>query len=96
MADIQISATGGDVTEQTSIQIRRGSTVTDSPPVEDDVEQFSAHEGEELNEDPLHYEDPVMHISGAGHWFGGLDRRPCGGLLGGLGVFGDGDVRHFL
>ena len=69
MADIQISATGGDVTEQTSIQIRRGSTVTDSPPVEDDVEQFSAHEGEELNEDPLHYEDPVMHISGAGHWF---------------------------
>ena len=69
MADIQISATGGDVTEQTSIQIRRGSTVADSPPVEDDVEQFSAHEGEELNEDPLYYEDPVMHISGAGHWF---------------------------
>ena len=69
MADIQISATGGDVAEQTSIQIRRGSTVTDSPPVEDDVEQFSAHEGEELNEDPLHYEDPVMHISGAGRWF---------------------------
>ena len=33
------------------------------------MEQFSAHEGEELNEDPLHYEDPVMHISGAGHWF---------------------------
>ena len=62
MADIQISATGGDVTEQTSIQIRRGSTVTDSPPVEDDVDQFSTHEGEELNGDPLHYEDPVMHI----------------------------------
>ena len=20
-------------------------------------------------EDPLHYEDPVMHISGTGHWF---------------------------
>ena len=69
MADTQISATGGDVTEQTSIQIRRGSTVTDSPPVEDDVDQFSAHEGEELDGDPLHYEDPVMHISGAGHWF---------------------------
>ena len=33
------------------------------------MEQFSAHEGEELNEDPLYYEDPVMHISGAGHWF---------------------------
>ena len=50
MADIQINATGGDVTEQTSIQIRRGSTATDSPPVEDDVEQFSAHEREELTE----------------------------------------------
>ena len=86
MADIQINATGGDATEQTSIQIRRGSTATDSPPVEDDVEQFSAHEREELTEtgisregrpivpssgyeDPLHYEDPVMHISGTGHWF---------------------------
>ena len=50
------------------------------------MEQFSAHEREELTEtgvsqegrpivpssgyeDPLHYEDPVMHISGAGHWF---------------------------
>ena len=50
VADIQINATGGDVTEQTSIQIRRGSTATDSPPVEDDVEQFSAHEREELTE----------------------------------------------
>ena len=86
MADIQINATGGDVTEQTSIQIRRGSTTTDSPPVEDGVEQFSAREEEELTEarvsregqpivlssgykDPLHYEDPVMHISGTGHWF---------------------------
>ena len=86
MADIQINATGGDVTEQTSIQIRRGSTATNSPPVKDDVEQFSAHEREELTEtgisregrpivpssryeDPLHYEDPVMHISGTGHWF---------------------------
>ena len=86
MADIQINATGGDVTEQTSIQIRRGSTATDSPPVEDGVEQFSAREEEKLTEarvsqegqpivpssgyeDPLHYEDPVMHISGTGHWF---------------------------
>ena len=50
------------------------------------MEQFSAHEREELTEtgvsrggrpivpssgyeDPLHYEDPVMHISGTGHWF---------------------------
>ena len=86
MAEIQINATGGDVTEQTSIQTRRGSTATDSPPVQDGVEQFSAHEREELMEtelsregrpiipsseceDPLHYEDPVMHISGTGHWF---------------------------
>ena len=83
MAEIQINATGGDVTEQTSIQTRRGSTATDSPPVQDGVEQFSAREREELTEtelsregliseqfeDPLHYEDPVMHISGTGHWF---------------------------
>ena len=86
MADIQINASGGDVTEQTSIQIRRASTDTDSPPVEDGVEQFSAREEEKLTEtrvlqegqpiipssgceDPLHYEDPVMHISGMGHWF---------------------------
>ena len=86
MADIQISATGGDVTEQTSIQTRRGLTATDSPPVQDGAEQFAAHEREELTEtevsrerqpivpsseceDPLHYEDPVMHISGTGHWF---------------------------
>ena len=50
------------------------------------MEQFSAHEREELTEtgisqegrpivpssgyeDPLHYEDPVIHISGTGHWF---------------------------
>ena len=83
MAEIQINATGGDVTEQTSMQTRRGSTATDSPPVQDGVEQFSARKREELTEtelsregliseqfeDPLHYEDPVMHISGTGHWF---------------------------
>ena len=86
MAEIQINATGGDVTEHTSIQTRRGSTATDSPPVQDGVEQFSAHKREELTEtelsregrpiilsseceDPLHYKDPVMHISGTGHWF---------------------------
>ena len=82
MADIQTNSTGGDVAEQTSIQTRRGSTATDSPPVQDGVEQFSAHKREELTEtefspivpssegeDPLHYEDPVMHISGTGHWF---------------------------
>ena len=86
MADIQISATGGDITEQTSIQTRRGLTATDSLPVQDGVEQVSSNEREEITEtevsregqpivpsseceDPLHYEDPVMYISGAGHWF---------------------------
>ena len=61
VADIQTSATGGDVAERTSIQSRRVSTVTESLPVEDATEQFSAHEEEELGD--------VMHISGAGHWF---------------------------
>ena len=68
------------------MQIRRGSTITDFPPVDDDVEQFSACEEEEVteteisrdrqpvvpssgSEDPLRYEDPVMQISGTGHWF---------------------------
>ena len=50
VADIQINATGGEFTEQTSIQIRRGSTITDFPPVEDDVEQFPAREEEEVTE----------------------------------------------
>ena len=40
----------------------------DSPPVEDEMEQFSTHEREELTE-ASEYEDPVMHISGTGHWF---------------------------
>ena len=109
-----IPTSGGDVTEQTSIQIRRGSTATDSPPVEDDVEQFSAREEEELTEarvsregqpivpssgceDPLRYEDPVMHISGTGHWFlEGWIGDPFSRVLGGFGVFSDSDVRHFL
>ena len=85
-ADIQTSATGGEITEQTPIQSRRGSTITDFPPVNDDVEQFPAREEEEAteteisrdeqpvvpssgSEDPLRYEDPVMQISGTGHWF---------------------------
>ena len=86
MADIQISATGGDVTELTYIQTSRGLTATDSLQVRDGVEPVSAHGKDEVTEtevsregqpivpfseceDPLHYEDPVMHISGAGHWF---------------------------
>ena len=69
MADTQISTTGGDVTERTSLRNGGGSTVTESLPVEDTAEQFSTDEEEEVADDPLHYEDPVMHISGAGHWF---------------------------
>ena len=86
MADIQISATGGDVTAHTSIQTSRGVAATDTLPVQDGVERLSPHEREEMSEmevsregrsivpssecgDPLHYEDPVMHISGTGHWF---------------------------
>ena len=64
MADIQINTTGGDVTEQTSIQIRRGSTATDSPPVEEGVEQFSAHEREELTEAGVP-DRPVVRIRGS-------------------------------
>ena len=100
MAETQINATGGDVTEQTSIQTGGGLTATDSLPVQDGVEQFSAHEREELTEtefsqegqtiiplseceDPLHYEDPVMHISGTGHWFlEGWIGDHSGGILG--------------
>ena len=37
--------------------------------MEDATEQFSADEEEELGDDSLHCKDPVMHISGAGHWF---------------------------
>ena len=80
MADIQISATGGDVTELTFIQNSRGLTATDSLPVRDGVEPFSAHEKEEITETEVlregqpivpssECEDPVMHISGTGHWF---------------------------
>ena len=69
VADTQISTTGGDVTERTSLRNGGVSAVTESLPVEDNAEQFSADEEEEVADDPLHYEDPVMHISGAGHWF---------------------------
>ena len=80
MADIQISATGGDVTAQTSIQTSRGVTATDTLPVQGGVEQFSSHEREEITETEVSREgqpvvpssdceDPVMHISGTGHWF---------------------------
>ena len=80
VADIRISATGGDITEQTSIHTGGGLTATDSLPVQGGVEQFSSHEREEITETEVSREgqpiapssdceDPVMHISGAGHWF---------------------------
>ena len=86
VADIQTSATGGEITERILIQVRRGSAKTESPPVDEDTEQSPVRDGEELTgtdfslgvqpavtstryEDPLRYEDPVMQISGTGHWF---------------------------
>ena len=64
MAEIQINVTGGDVTEQTSMQTRRGSTATDSPPVQDGVKRVSAHEREELTETELSREErPIIPSS---------------------------------
>ena len=48
MADIQTSATGGEITERIPIQVRRGSANTESPPVDDDTEQSPVRDGEEL------------------------------------------------
>ena len=64
--------------EEDEIVFKRRKTVPDTPRAsrantpdpddgEEDHRQF-ATEGE-LSDDPLHCEDPVMHISGAGHWF---------------------------
>ena len=65
-ADIQTSATGGEITEQTPIQSRRGSTITDFPPVNDDVEQFPAREEEEATETEISRdEQPVVPSSGS-------------------------------
>ena len=50
-------------TEQSPIQDGEGSAETDfSPGVRLPVIPT-------INEDPLRYEDPVMQISGTGHWF---------------------------
>ena len=78
-ADIQTSATGGDVADQTSIQNRRVSTVTESLPVEDTTEQFLADEEGELGDDPLHWRgSSYAHLRSGTLVPGGLDRRPLG------------------
>ena len=70
VADTQISTTGGDVTERTSLRNRRVSTVTESLPVEDATEQVSADEEEEVADDPLHYELCTSRERDTGSWEG--------------------------
>ena len=62
-ADIQTSATAGDPADQFPIQDREESASTESSP----VGRLSITPT--IIEDPLRREDPVMQISGAGHWF---------------------------
>ena len=65
-ADIQTSATGGEITEQTPIQSRRGSTITDFPPVNDDMEQSPARKEEEATETEISRdEQPVVPSFGS-------------------------------
>ena len=83
--DIQTSATGGEVTERVPIQDRMGSANSESLPVDERTERSPILDGEgsetdfspglrlpgipTIDEDSLRYEDPVMQISGTGHWF---------------------------
>ena len=69
VADTQISTTGGDVTERTLYGTEECQRLQSLCRWKTLRNQFSADEEEEVAEDPLHYEDPVMHISGAGHLF---------------------------
>ena len=62
-ADIQTSATDGDPADQFPIQDREDSASTESSP----VGQLSTTPT--IIEDPFRREDPVMQISGPGHWF---------------------------
>ena len=83
MADIQTSATGGELTERVPIQDRKESANTESSLVD---KRFPIQDWEEstntdtspvgrlpitptITEDPLRCEDPVMQITGTGHWF---------------------------
>ena len=63
VADIQTSATGGDPADRFPIQDWEESTNTESLPV------GRLPITPIITEDPLRCEDPVMQISGTGHWF---------------------------
>ena len=63
VADIQTSATAGDPTDRFPIQDREESAGTESSPV------GRLPITPIIIEDPLRREDPVMQISGTGHWF---------------------------
>ena len=58
-----------DDTERIPIQIRRGSTNTESPPVDDNTEQFPVWDEEELTgivgSPPKHFGDWCSHTSGS-------------------------------
>ena len=86
VADIQTSATGGELTERVPIQDLEESANTESSPVDERTERFPIQDWEEsantdsspvgrlpvtptITEDPLRCENPVMQISGTGHWF---------------------------
>ena len=78
VADIQTSATGGDPTYRFPIQTSAtGGDLTDRFPIQDWEESANTDSSPVgrlpitpiITEDPLRCEDPVMQISGTGHWF---------------------------
>ena len=72
VADIQTSATGGEITERVPIQVRRGSANTESSPVDERTERSPIRDREESAETdfspgvrlpvtPTRYEDPLRY-----------------------------------
>ena len=72
MADIQTSATGGEITAQAPVQVRRGSANTEFPPVDEHTEQSLVRDEEEstgadfspevrLPVKSTRYEDPLRY-----------------------------------
>ena len=62
------------LTATDSLSVQDGVEQVSSHEREEITETDVSREGQPIVpssecEDPLHYEDPVMHISGAGHWF---------------------------